>query len=225
MSEMGRPVDASDAPLQFKVAIAESSELRLIGYQDALGSDPAVSVFHGTLEAALAASSVQLLVLGGSQGPGSLFDRIAHMRRQRPDLRILVASSHGDDETIVRCIQAGAKGYIDEACTVAEFLQAVHIVAQGSIWAPRRLLSTFIDRVLDAPPGSFSPGKIAFTSREREVLELLVGGYSNREIARRMGIEERTVKAHVAKLLRKVGVPNRIALTMHTINHALLKPL
>jgi DNA-binding NarL/FixJ family response regulator len=54
---------------------------------------------------------------------------------------------------------------------------------------------------------------------------LLVGGYSNREIARRMGIEERTVKAHVAKLLRKVGVPNRIALTMHTINHALLEPL
>ncbi len=80
-----------------------------------------------------------------------------------------------------------------------------------------------IERVLQSPGGAFVAGKIEFTPREREVLELLVAGRSNREIAHSMGIEERTVKAHVAKLLRKVGVQNRIALTMHTINHALLE--
>jgi DNA-binding NarL/FixJ family response regulator len=203
------------------LAVQESSELRLLGYREALGSDPQIQIFDGTVEAALADPSVHLLLIG-AHGTESIFDRIAEVRRNRPDIRILVASSHGDDESIVRCIQAGAKGYLDEACSIPELLQAIHVVANGSIWAPRRLLSMFIDRVLSAPPGSFSPGKVEFTPREREVLELLVAGYSNREIARRMGIEERTVKAHVAKLLRKVGVPNRIALTMHTIHHALL---
>lgn len=203
------------------IAVQEVTELRLIGYHEALLSDPQIDLFKGTLQQALAAVDLQVLLMG-LDGSTRLFDKIGEVRKVRPDLRILVASSHGDDESIVRCIQAGAKGYIDEACSIDELLQAVRIVAQGSIWAPRRLLSMFIDRVLDSPPGSYTGGKVDITPREREVLELLVAGQSNREIARRMDIEERTVKAHVAKLLRKVGVPNRIALTLHTLNHALL---
>ncbi len=59
------------------------------------------------------------------------------------------------------------------------------------------------------------------TIRERDVLELLVAAQSNREIARALGIEERTVKAHIAKLMRKVGVDNRIALSVFAVRHAL----
>jgi len=212
----------AEAPeTDISIAILEPRELRLRGYQEALLSDPAIRVFPGTAAEAIDDPTVHVLLLGSQIAPG-IFERINEIRRQRPELRILVAGSHVDDETIVRCIQAGAKGYIDEACSIPELLQAVRIVAQGSIWAPRRLLSKFIDRVLDAPAGTKPSARPGFTPREREVLTLLVAGFSNREIARNMGIEERTVKAHVAKLLRKVGVPNRIALTMHTINHALL---
>ncbi len=203
------------------LAVLESSPLRQLGYHEAFMADTLLQVHEGAEGDLLANPTVQVVLLGRQPG-GRVFERVAEIRQQRPDLRILVAGSHGDDETIVRCLQAGAKGYIDEAAPIAEFQQAIHIVGQGSIWAPRRLLSLFIDRVLQATPGSFMPAKLVFTPREREVLELLVGGQPNREIARHMGIEERTVKAHVAKLLRKVGVPNRIALTMHTINHALL---
>jgi DNA-binding NarL/FixJ family response regulator len=212
---------APDQEQDITIAILEPRELRLRGYQEALLSDPAMHIFPGSAGEAINDPSVQVLLLGSQIAPG-IFERIGEIRRLRPELRVLVAGSHGDDETIVRCIQAGAKGYIDEACSIAELLQAVHIVGQGSIWAPRRLLSKFIDRVLGAAPGTKSSAKPGFTPREREVLTLLVAGFSNREIGRNMGIEERTVKAHVAKLLRKVGVPNRIALTMHTINHALL---
>ena len=58
--------------------------------------------------------------------------------------------------------------------------------------------------------------------REKEVLEMLVAGRSNKEIGSALGIEERTVKAHVAKLMRKVGVQNRIALSVHAITHSLV---
>jgi len=221
VKQVSDPTPAASARPKIHLAVLESGPLRRLGYHEAFASDALLHVHEGTEDEVLADPAVQVLLLGRQPG-GRVFERVGEVRQQRPDLRILVAGSHGDDETIVRCLQAGAKGYIDEASPIAEFQQAIHIVGQGSIWAPRRLLSLFIDRVLQAAPGSFMPAKLVFTPREREVLELLVGGQPNREIARHMGIEERTVKAHVAKLLRKVGVPNRIALTMHTINHALL---
>jgi DNA-binding NarL/FixJ family response regulator len=82
------------------------------------------------------------------------------------------------------------------------------IVSQGSVWAPRRILSMFIERV-SSPPRPVSADQVAFTDREKEVLKMLVRGQSNKEIGAPLGIRERTVKAHVAKLMRKVGVQNR----------------
>jgi DNA-binding NarL/FixJ family response regulator len=204
------------------LGILENDPLRLIGYQTVFKDDPAIALYEGTVESLLANREIQVLLLGNPLAT-PVFETVRELRKQRPDLRILVTGSHGDDETILRSLSVGAKGYMDKAAPAADFLQAVHILAQGSIWAPRRLLSQVIERVLQSPAGHFVAGKIEFTPREREVLELLVAGRSNREIAQSMGIEERTVKAHVAKLLRKVGVQNRIALTMHTINYALLE--
>jgi len=65
---------------------------------------------------------------------------------------------------------------------------------------------------------------VAFTDRETQVLKMLVEGRSNKEIGVPLGITNRTVKAHVAKLMRKVGVENRVALTVHAITHSLVPP-
>jgi DNA-binding NarL/FixJ family response regulator len=122
----------------------------------------------------------------------------------------------------LKAIASGAKGYVDEAASPTEFVQAIRIVNQGSVWAPRRVLSMFIERVSSAPGRIFPAGRVTFTDREKEVLEMLVAGRSNKEIGSALGIEERTVKAHVAKLMRKVGVQNRIALSVHAITHSLV---
>lgn len=64
--------------------------------------------------------------------------------------------------------------------------------------------------------------RMAFTSREKEVLQLLTGGRSNKEIAAELFIEERTVKAHVSKLMRKSGVRNRLEPSVHAVTHLLV---
>ena len=161
------------------------------------------------------------LVLLGSRSKHNLFDRMAGLKAARPGLRIIVTGSGADDETVLKALAAGAKGYVDEASTPAEFVQAIRAVNQGSVWAARRVMSLFIDRV-SASGRIFPAGRVTFTAREKEVLELLVAGRSNKEIGGVLGIEERTVKAHVAKLMRKVGVRNRIALTVHAITHSLV---
>jgi DNA-binding NarL/FixJ family response regulator len=162
------------------------------------------------------------LILLGSRGSQNLFDLMAGLKAARPDLRILVTGMGADDETILKALMAGAKGYVDEATTPADFAQAIHIVLQGSVWAPRRVLSMFIERVSSSPGRIFPAGRVVFTDREKEVLELLVAGRANKEIGAVLGIEERTVKAHVAKLLRKVGVQNRVTLSVHAITHSLV---
>jgi len=84
-------------------------------------------------------------------------------------------------------------------------------------------LSIFVDRATKTSR-SAAPALAQFTARETEVLKLLVAARSNREIARTLGIEERTVKAHVAKLMRKVGVENRIALSIYAVTNSIVTP-
>jgi DNA-binding NarL/FixJ family response regulator len=124
-----------------------------------------------------------------------------------------------DDESILKALAGGAKGYVNEVAPTSELIQAIYAVNTGSVWVPRLVISKFIERTLDSTRGKSQFGCSAFTSREKEVLRMLVEGRSNKEIGDPLGIEERTVKAHVSKLMRKVGVTNRIALSMHAVHH------
>jgi DNA-binding NarL/FixJ family response regulator len=195
--------------------------LRFIGFRALFDSEPELEL-HAITSAEIATRSDIDLILLGSRGSQNLFDMMAGIKAARPDLRILVTGMGTDDETILKALAAGAKGYVDEGSTPAEFAQAIRVVNQGSVWAPRRVLSMFIERVTSSPGRIFPAGRVVFTDREKEVLELLVAGRSNKEIGAVLGIEERTVKAHVAKLMRKVGVQNRIALSVHAITHSLV---
>jgi DNA-binding NarL/FixJ family response regulator len=206
---------------RIRIAVVESDPLRFVGFRALFDSEPEFELLAATLSDLSAQPNVDLVLLG-SRGGQNLFDVMAAMRASRPDLRIIVTGSGADEETILKAITAGAKGYVDEAAPSADFVQAIRMVNQGSVWAPRHVLSLFIERVSSSPGRMFPSGRVAFTDREKEVLEMLVAGRSNKEIGAALGIEERTVKAHVAKLMRKVGVQNRIALSVHAITHSLV---
>ena len=206
---------------RIRVAIIEPDPLRVIGFRALFDSEPELELVSVPLEKVATEPDLDVILLG-SHGSQNLFDVVAGLKAARPDLRILISGSGADDETILKALAAGAKGYVDEAATAEDFVQALRIVHQGSVWAPRRVLSIFIERVTSSPGRIFPAGRVSFTDREKEVLGLLVAGRSNKEIGASLGIEERTVKAHVAKLMRKVGVQNRIALSVHAITHQLV---
>ena len=206
---------------KIRVAVIEPDPLRLIGFRALFESQPEFEIVAVPLEKVATEADLDLVMLG-SHGSQNLFDVMAGLKASRPDLRLLVCGSGADDETILKAVAAGAKGYVDEAATPEEFAMAIRIVNQGSVWAPRRVLSIFIERVTTSPGRIFPAGRVTFTDREKEVLEMLVAGRANKEIGAALGIEERTVKAHVAKLMRKVGVQNRIALSVHASTHSLV---
>jgi len=204
-----------------RIAVVESDPLRFVGFRALFDNEPDFELISASLTEISVLQNIDLVLLGNRNGQ-NLFDVMASLKAARPDLRIIVTGSGIDEETILKAIAAGSKGYVDEAASPAEFVQAIRVVHDGSVWAPRRVLSMFIERVSTAPGRIFPAGRVSFTDREKEVLEMLVAGRSNKEIGAALGIEERTVKAHVAKLMRKVGVQNRIALSVHAITHSLV---
>ena len=103
----------------------------------------------------------------------------------------------------LRALCLGAKGFLDESARAEEFQEAIRVVDSGRVTATPRNL-----RPVDP---------LVFTEREREVLHLLVSGHSNREIGKALGIEGRTAKMHVAKLMRRAGVSNQIARSVHAL--------
>ncbi len=203
-----------------RIALVESDPLRVVGFRALFESELGFELVSASLPDIGGLQSIDLVLLSNCSAQ-NLLDLMASLKATHSDLRVIVTGS-GDEETILKAIVAGAKGYVDEAASLAEFVQAIRVVGQGSVWAPRHVFSMFIERVSSAPAPTFSSSRATFTDREKEVLELLVAGRSNKEIGSPLGIGERTVKAHVAKLLRKVGVQNRIALSIYALTHSLV---
>jgi DNA-binding NarL/FixJ family response regulator len=202
-----------------KVGLLAVEPIRRTGLRSILEEIRGLELIDSDLDGLFAAGSLDVAVVS-LMVHEEILQTIERLRVRMPAVRVIVMSEDGDDESVIAAISAGAKGYLQDNATPEEVERAVAMVASGSIWAPRRALSMLVDRMLDNGPltGRSAP---QFTHRELEVLQLLVSARSNREIAQALGIEVRTVKSYVGRMMRKVGVGNRIALSMHAAKHAL----
>lgn len=205
---------------RLRVGLAGLAPMHAVGLESLFHGDPKIAMVQGDILELLRDPVLSVMIIGASSD-AALKQLIATVRLYRNDVRMIVLSSVRSEEDILNVIAAGAKGHIHEAATVAELQQAIQIVASGSVWAPRRVLSTLIEKLSVVVPAKGSMGG-PLTKREREVLELLIAGHPNKEIARALNINDQTVKAYVGKLMRKVGVSSRTALTMHAVENAWL---
>ncbi len=204
-----------------RVALVENDPLRFVGFRALFEGDAEFQIQSCTSTTVFNSHNYDLVLIGSRTAP-AIYEVMAALKALDPAVRILVASNLPGDETALRALCAGAKGYIEESAPPTEYKQAIRVVHSGSVWVSRRLIGKFIERVTTIPRRTKPEEPLVFTEREREVLHLLVSGRSNKEIGTALGIEPRTVKAHVAKLMRKAGVSNRIALSVHALTHSLL---
>ncbi len=136
--------------------------------------------------------------------------RIIHLLQQPPR-----------DEELIYDIKAGVRGYIKTTDPPAIMIKAIRAVFNGEIWAERRILEKAISNPLLLPEilNANVPGLAPLTNREKEMLTLVMQGESNKEIAARSSISERTVKTHLYRVYRKLNVKSRtkaIALLSHS---------
>lgn len=204
-----------------RVAVVDNDPLRLVGFRTLLEEEADFLVQSCTLSSIFATHGYDVVLIGSRTG-SEMYEVMAGLKSLNPSVRIIATGNFSHEEMALRALQAGAKGYLEESASAHEFKQAIRAVHSGSVWASPQLLSKFIERVTFVPRPPMDDQPLVFTEREREVLHLLVSGRSNREIGDVLGIEERTVKMHVASLMRKAGVTNRIALSVHALTHSLL---
>lgn len=189
--------------------------------QPALPAQAQLLPVIGTLEELLGASAIEYVVVDLHSSQDSL-EILETVRNTRPDVRLIVIGPEGDDELVLRAIIAGARAYLGLSAGPEIVRKAIEVVTSGSIWAPRPLLSRLIDRLLNVPLAIHTAPNPQLTPREEQVLKLILMAQSTREIARKLGIEQRTVKAYVARLMRKTGADNRVKLSVSALSRSLL---
>jgi DNA-binding NarL/FixJ family response regulator len=133
-----------------------------------------------------------------------------------PRTHVVVLTSFSDRQRILAAIEAGAAGYVLKDADPAEVARAVRVAAAGESPLDPKAARVLLDARRDNRPGAATAG---LTAREREVLELVGQGLANKQIARRLGIAERTVKAHLTSVFATIGVADRTQAALWAQEH------
>jgi DNA-binding NarL/FixJ family response regulator len=135
-------------------------------------------------------------------------EALQQMRHLRPDICVIVLTAFDTDERIVSAVRAGAQGYLLKGTPREEIFRAIRVVSQGGSLLEPLVASKLMHHLESGAQQPRQPSE-SLTEREREVLQLLAQGRTNKEIAASLVISERTVKFHVSSILAKLNVGNR----------------
>jgi DNA-binding NarL/FixJ family response regulator len=139
---------------------------------------------------------------------------IGIIRDEFPDARILVLTTYDGDETIYRALENGAKGYLLKDCSTPDLLSAIRKIHAGGTHVSERAAARLAERAIAGA---------ALSPREVEVLKLIAGGKSNKEIAAALFVSEGTIKTHVVNIHQKLGVDDRTEAVVVAIRRGILR--
>ncbi|MGW1073077.1 response regulator [Streptomyces sp. NPDC002537] len=213
-------MDSSAAPL--RVFVLDDHEVVRRGVRDLLEAEEDIEVVGeaatgpAALTGVLAARphvAVLDVRLGGRGGDHEGIGVCRELRARMPDLACLMLTSFDDDEALFDAIMAGAAGYVLKQINGSDLVTAIRTVASGESMLDPRTASRVMAR-LRAPEASRAepdgPALDRLSPRERQILELIGEGLTNRQIADRLLLAEKTVKNRVSSLLAKLGVGRRV---------------
>jgi DNA-binding NarL/FixJ family response regulator len=193
-----------------RVAIADDHRVVRVGLEQLLGTFDDVKLVGaadgGVAAVALCAdSSPDVLLLDLSMPDLDGIGVTQQLREVSPGTKVVLFTSFSDREGILGALDAGAVGYLLKDADPQEIHSAIQAAARGEApLAPKAAAA-----LLSARGERSSPGDVELTPRERDVLELVIAGHANKQIARRLGISEKTVKGHLTNVFQRIGVSDR----------------
>jgi DNA-binding NarL/FixJ family response regulator len=213
-----------------RVVLVDDDDLMRAGLRSVLSSDETIEVVGDAGDGREAVTRIRELhpdlVLMDIRMPN--LDGISATREvlsAAPDVKVVVLTTFEQDDYIFDALSAGASGFLLKRTQPEELIAAIHTVAEGDSLLSPSVTRRVIDRMASQPtPVAASRRLDELTPREREVLELIARGLSNREIAEAFVIEESTVKTHVKRILMKLRLRDRVQAVIFAYEHGLARP-
>jgi DNA-binding NarL/FixJ family response regulator len=147
------------------------------------------------------------------------------IKQALPGVKIIVLTIHASEEFLFHALKVGADGYLTKSVHEMEVVFAIRAVSKGRCYIDpgvmRPLVSAFVETSQQAGDGD---GYSGLTEREKEMLPLIAGGQTNKEIAEALQLSEHTVHNHRAHLMEKLGMHDRTQLLMYAIRHGIISP-
>ncbi|MDT3725881.1 response regulator transcription factor [Streptomyces sp. DSM 41972] len=214
MADVERP-GPDEGPI--RVFLLDDHEVVRRGVHDLLDDEPDITVVGeaATVEQALVrvpALRPRVAVLDVRLPDGDGVTVCRELRSRMPDLACLMLTSFDDEEALLDSIMAGASGYVLKQIRGSDLVEAVRTVAGGQSLLDPSATTKLMERLRGGPRKEQEEQDVlpGLTEREREILELIGEGLTNRQIGRRLYLAEKTVKNHISRLLAKLGVERRI---------------
>ena len=214
-----------------RVLIADDDDLMRAGLRAVLSSDTAIEVVGEASDGATAVKQAGRLapdvVLMDVRMPG--LDGISATRELlalSPSVRVVILTTFEDDDYVFGGLRAGASGFLLKRTRPEELLEAIHTIASGDSLLSPSVTRRVIDRMARQPTPELGLGRDLdeLTPRETEVFGLIARGLSNGEIAEALTVEESTIKTHVRRVLRKLGLRDRVQAVIFGYESGLVQP-
>jgi DNA-binding NarL/FixJ family response regulator len=210
MTETTRPAGSEPGPIT--VYLLDDHELVRRGIRDLLESSGDIEVVGESGLAQEAARRIPALrpdvaILDGRLPDGSGVDVCRTVRSVDPGIKALILTSYDDDDALFAAIMAGASGYLLKQVRGEDFVETVRRVAAGQSMLDPAVTAQVLERLRSGPPRN--PVTDQLTPKEHQILDLIGEGLTNRQIAGRLSLAEKTVKNYVSALLAKLGVESR----------------
>lgn len=201
-----------------RVAVVDGRELFRRGLALLLDSHEAIEVLDAVSDVEAVTGAPDVAIVDASD-PG--LAACAALHRSAPGTRILVLADSGDADPFA-AMGAGALGVLHKDATLAELVEGIGVVAEGHTLVSSAMTERMVSGFRDVEAAS--EGQARLTARESEVLLLVAGGLSNREIGQQLGIAENTAKNHVRNLLEKLHLRSRTEAAMYAVREKLIEP-
>jgi len=196
--------------------LRKEQDLEVIG--EASTGQEAIELAH-RLKPDVVIMDVRMPVLSGVEATRQICSGLS-------EIKIIVLTAHNDDQYVYSAFEAGASGYLLKTAPVSELIKAIHQVHQGEASLDPAITAKLIRRMSKTSPGVSASvdgsGVESLTTREQDVLRSLAEGHSNKAIADRLFISERTVQAHLTNIYGKLQVSSRTGAIIAGIKHGWL---
>jgi DNA-binding NarL/FixJ family response regulator len=192
--------------------ILREALVRMLGKRDDIRVVGAAGLPSQSLEQ-ISMSGAQVLVTDSAASSRLDLQFIPEIRRAMPELKIVMIGMEVDKGTFLRTIREGVVGYVLKEASAFEVVAAIRSVANGEAICPPTLCMTlfrYVSSQWAQVPNVLIKRDLALTRREQQLLQMLGLGLTNKEIASQLFLSEQTVKNHVHRILRKVGVSDRM---------------